>query len=581
MSSSGISPLALIAPDLYAQQTAIQQRQALAQALLQQGTGDPGKGAYGGVRSAGNALLGAFLAKSANKDMMGLYAPQQQSQPTWGQPSQIQSQQPQTPETQISNNPGSGPIVQNPQQQSPQANQPISQQDQQTLQQRYGSSEPQQWQAQPQGQRTIPGVMAGAIPDLPGMTHQQSMLEYFQDPSDYWKSLAPTPEYRNALMASGGDTNQAQQLLLGAANKAGTVNITRGMAIGPNGQATYAPPPAPAGYQYVTGQNGQPMLIPTQGGLQAVAGSAFASAVPKAALTPATGYDGNSQPIASNALAMSGNSGILPQLMGGQQQAAQQPQQAPQMAPRPMQSGIPPQPQMAAPAPPQRGAGLLPELPQGQPQYMQAQGKDAADRHDVTVAAAAESPMRINVLDNIINLSRAGVATGPGQEWQNQVLGYAANTPLLSKALGSAKDNVGKFQELQKFTYQNALRNWQAAGGTGTNAQLESAATANPNDHLFPQALQQIATWAKASELAIQGKANAQDKFLQIVGQTPKAQIQFENQWRNSFDPKIFQYSLMSPQERQNFAVTQLKTPQAAKEFLAKQQTLRAMGALQ
>ncbi len=234
-------------------------------------------------------------------------------------------------------------------------------------------------------------------------------------------------------------------------------------------------------------------------------------------------------------------------------------------------------PQQGSQNPPQ--PTLRPELPQGQATYMQGQAKDAADRHDQTVAAAAESPMRINVLDNIINLSGQGVATGPGQDWQNTVLGYAANTPILSKLMGGAKDNVAKFQELQKFTYQNALRNWTAAGGTGTDAQMVAASHANPNDHLFPQALMGIAKWAKASELAIQGKANAQDRYLAANGQTPPNQIGFENQWRNAFDPKAFQYQLMSPQEKQAFAAS--LSPMQAKQLVEKTNQLKQLGALQ
>lgn len=232
-------------------------------------------------------------------------------------------------------------------------------------------------------------------------------------------------------------------------------------------------------------------------------------------------------------------------------------------------------PKYAAP-----GQPLRPSLPPGQETYLQSQAKDAAERHDGTVAAASESPMRINVLDNIISLSDSGVATGPTQEWQNKVLGIAANVPGLSKIMGGAKDNVAKFQELQKFTYQNALRNWSAAGGTGTDKQMENFAHANPNDQLFPQALQAIAKWGKASEFAIQGKANAQDQFLSQYGQNPQSQIAFERQWRNSFDPKVYQYQLMSPAEKAQFAKTVLKTPQAARAFMDKQKQLQSMGGM-
>jgi hypothetical protein len=90
MSGAGMNPLALAAmsgnPDagsLYAQQLAIQQRQALAQGLLQQGMGEPGRAAYGGLRNAGNAILGAYLARGANRDTAAMYSPDQgQSQAT-------------------------------------------------------------------------------------------------------------------------------------------------------------------------------------------------------------------------------------------------------------------------------------------------------------------------------------------------------------------------------------------------------------------------------------------------------------------------------------------------------------------
>ena len=42
MSSAGINPLAILAPDLYAKQLALQRRQALAQSLLEQGQANTG-----------------------------------------------------------------------------------------------------------------------------------------------------------------------------------------------------------------------------------------------------------------------------------------------------------------------------------------------------------------------------------------------------------------------------------------------------------------------------------------------------------------------------------------------------------
>lgn len=67
MSSAGINPY--LDPEDYNKQQAIKRRQILAQSLLEQGQSDPGSQAYGGLRTAGNAILGAFLSRRADKDM--------------------------------------------------------------------------------------------------------------------------------------------------------------------------------------------------------------------------------------------------------------------------------------------------------------------------------------------------------------------------------------------------------------------------------------------------------------------------------------------------------------------------------
>lgn len=133
-----------LSPEDQEQLSAIQRKQAYARALLQQGQ-DSGSGAYGGLKSAGSAILGAILANRADKSekalTQGAASKYQQDlgsflSGTYGQAPQvaqapIQSpNRPQTPETQISNNPGSGPIVQNGQPQmgaQSQAPQPATQ----------------------------------------------------------------------------------------------------------------------------------------------------------------------------------------------------------------------------------------------------------------------------------------------------------------------------------------------------------------------------------------------------------------------------------------------------------------------
>jgi hypothetical protein len=219
-----------------------------------------------------------------------------------------------------------------------------------------------------------------------------------------------------------------------------------------------------------------------------------------------------------------------------------------------------------------------------QPGYAESQAALAtgnAKNYLDAVKLAADSPTRVNVYDNILNLSKSGVNSGPGSAWQNQVKGYVANTPFLAPLAKGWKDDVSGFQELNKFMYQNAQRNWQAAGGTGTDAQLEAFSHSNPNDKMFPQALQAMAQWGKAGELALQSKAAAMTNWKTQNGGNVANLDQFENQWRKSFDPQLFQLRAMDP-ATQAQAIAQLRAnnPQAYRSLMSKAQTLQQLGGL-
>lgn len=262
MSSAGINPLAILAPDLYAKQLAIQRRQALAQSLMQQGSESGGNAAYGGLANAGKSLLGAFLAKRGDQAMANLYAPQTDT-------SQAPSQPPQQP-GQISN----APMPTAPQ--SP-SQPPVAPQGGPSPQVS-NSPSPNVAMGQALQGRTIPSVMNGAIADLPGMSHTQSIMAYFQSPQAYYTALAaanaPTPDQKNANAAYGTGTPQAKAALQGVVQKAGSVEVRpEGYVLGPDGKITYGPNEASNVY-YTTGPNNEPIAHPIQGGAEAAAQAA-------------------------------------------------------------------------------------------------------------------------------------------------------------------------------------------------------------------------------------------------------------------------------------------------------------------
>lgn len=72
------SPGYFYTPEDQEAQDALLRKQAYAQALLKQGSSDPGNTAYGGLRNAGNAILGAYLSKKADTSEKSLAQQAQQ-----------------------------------------------------------------------------------------------------------------------------------------------------------------------------------------------------------------------------------------------------------------------------------------------------------------------------------------------------------------------------------------------------------------------------------------------------------------------------------------------------------------------
>lgn len=220
------------------------------------------------------------------------------------------------------------------------------------------------------------------------------------------------------------------------------------------------------------------------------------------------------------------------------------------------------------------GAGGAPPAPVGSaapPQYkpgeagtIVANTQSGGERYNGLVNAAAESPARVNVLDNIIQLAPQ-TRTGAGSGWKAAAETAIGQTP----GFQGAKDDASKYNELTKYLHQNAVRSWQAAGGTGTNAQLSSIEGANPNTTQDPKTIVDLAKFNKAGELALQAKATAHQTWMHQAGNNFANQADFESKWRQNFDPVLFQLKTWTPQE----AAQHLKgLPQAQIDDLAKKQ---------
>lgn len=423
----------------------------------------------------------------------------------------------------------------------------------------------------------------------------------------YWDQFKPTDGMRNDRYL-GITPEQSRNSELAKRLKEGYIPPTslRGQAFtDASGKITTLPDAAQPGYMNHFDQaTGQWSTAPITGGVESVQGSERAKALGKTLGTLGQGFDADGKP--TYFLGVPNGTSGAPTPQGQPPQGAMphpgvpaQPPGAGQvdlnhMTPQQRQAfmaqadaqfglrpGSTPGQSVQGPAPastqatPASQAGVIrPGNAPGQNEFMQVRATAAGKRDNDLVTMVSDSPTRVNVLDNIIALSKNGVNTGPTAELTNQFKGAMSNVP----GFGGWKDDVTGYQEMKKYLKQNGIRAWQAAGGSGTDAQLGAAMEANPNDKMFPKAVQMMSNWAKAGEIALQGKANA----AQSAGMnTPADQARFEASWRQNMDPRIFQMKTMDPAEAQAFVANLKKTdPAGYQTLLKKAQTLKQMGGL-
>lgn len=191
-----------------------------------------------------------------------------------------------------------------------------------------------------------------------------------------------------------------------------------------------------------------------------------------------------------------------------------------------------------------------------------------------------DSQARQDVLDKIINLSKT-TKTGGGAELYNGIKNTVTGLPvvgdLAEKLTGSSTD----FQELTKYLQQNAIRSWQAAGGSGTDAQLDAQLKANPNNKMTPQALRAMAEFTKAGELASTAKANYMNSQIGPNNENIAKVNQIEQQWKQNFDPKVYQLSVAQGDPSAMASVTKGMSERHLKALTAKYMHAKQAGFIQ
>jgi hypothetical protein len=433
------------------------------------------------------------------------------------------------------------------------------------------------------------------------------------------KGMEPT-ELIKTMRAAGIDENspQGRQILqdnITKANYIAPVNAREGSTIlDPRTLKPTFNAPNKEGFYYTFGPGGVPTAHQITGAADAIGAAEDAKAAAKANYQVVSGYDSNNQPafttagaIARNANGARGNAGSVG-VPGGGAQSAEPFKGANLLAQLPpnVRAGI----LESAKADPSGKFSLNYQLPNGQrivgdidlnsgsaPSATAPTGSNSsvvrpaappgyAAGQDVMATAnakgyqdlktqAAGAADRINALDNILDLANGGTKYGPGTSERIEKL--SSLNSYLPPGMAFGNNDIANAQVMQKWVSNLAGQYMKALGGTGSDAQLANSLKSISNPDMMNQAIREVVPKLKALEAAVQAKANAYDNWLAQPGNSVDKGNIFENQFRNAYDPRVFQLQMLSPNEQRAF-ISKLP-PNDAAALLTKRQQLRAMGA--
>lgn len=209
----------------------------------------------------------------------------------------------------------------------------------------------------------------------------------------------------------------------------------------------------------------------------------------------------------------------------------------------------------------------------GERASLEAQSQSNFENVNANRTAAAMAPQQLDQISKALDLSKE-VSTGA----------WASKRATIESGVGSlipgfqGMDDASKLQELDKFAERIATDASRVLGvNAKTDAERESIHKQNANIGYTPQAIQAVLKYAKAQTLAMEAKGNAQEDWLKGGGKITN-QHEFETAFRKAYDPRVFQFEAMTPNEQERYLKSLSK--EERKVIREKTQALIELGAI-
>jgi len=170
-------------------------------------------------------------------------------------------------------------------------------------------------------------------------------------------------------------------------------------------------------------------------------------------------------------------------------------------------------------------------------------------------SANNESQATKAIIGNLEKESK-NFTSGPLADYKRVGKSFAlANLPIPEslKQPGAIFDpaSVADQESFNKNIYNLVQSQFRAIGGTGTDSKLESASHTSPSEFMSQVGVKNILSLLKGNQDAIQAKAKAANDYVKANG--PQSMPAFNQEWNQTFDPRVYQFKYMTPEQRQDY----------------------------
>lgn len=175
--------------------------------------------------------------------------------------------------------------------------------------------------------------------------------------------------------------------------------------------------------------------------------------------------------------------------------------------------------------------------------------ENSADLGNQLVAAANQTPITEGILQNL-EKTLGEFTSGPGADWKRVGKAFA-NTVIpdsLRDKIGFDPKSIASQEEFNKQAYNLAQSQFQALGGTGTDAKLNSTMSTSPNELLSTEGNKGVIRMLRGNNDALKVKTKEWNAWKKTHGEDSYSE--FSDQFNDGFNPRVFQFKYIPKAER-------------------------------